>query len=59
MAESWIALECPECGEDWEASPSELPGPDATFQCQHCDHEGRMAEFVRTQRSLEILREFQ
>ncbi|MCU4799425.1 hypothetical protein OB920_03445 [Halobacteria archaeon HArc-gm2] len=59
MPRSWIDLECPSCGEDWEADPSDLPSPDATFECRNCGEERSMAEFTKTQRSLEILKEFQ
>ncbi len=59
MVEAWIQLQCPSCDEEWERSPSDLPGPDADFTCNHCGETRRVAEFMMTQRDLEILEEFQ
>lgn len=58
MVEAWIQLQCPNCGEGWEDGPTDLPGPDADHTCRHCGESRRVAEFMRTQRDLEILEEF-
>jgi len=58
MPEAWIPLLCPDCGDDWQASPASLPRPDAEFSCPECGHTERTAAFTKTRRSLDILREF-
>lgn len=58
MQEAWIQLHCPDCQENWEANPADLPEPDSEFSCQHCDSARPTAEFVKTTRGLEILRDF-
>ncbi|WP_436926454.1 DUF7836 family putative zinc-binding protein [Halosimplex amylolyticum] len=58
MQEAWIQLRCPDCGEQWEANPADLPEPDGTLGCNHCDTSRRVAEFTKTTRDFEILREF-
>lgn len=58
MQESWIPIQCPDCNERWQESPSDLPHPDGTFVCTHCDVERTVAEFIQTEQGLEILRNF-
>ena len=58
MQESWIPLQCPECNESWEATLADLPEPDESFVCDHCDAVRPTAEFTKTARGLEILRDF-
>jgi hypothetical protein len=58
MPDAWIQLQCPNCGETWEANPSALPAPDAAFTCDHCGTERRTSEFPQSTRDFEILEEF-
>ena len=58
MTETWIELQCPGCGETWEAAPADLPQPGREFTCQHCGRDGPVAEFMRTERNLEMWRAF-
>ena len=58
MQEAWIQLQCPNCEEQWEANPADLPAPDSTHACEHCGVERRGAEFAKTARDFEILEEF-
>jgi len=58
MPEAWITLECPECGEDWEANPADLPAPDDAFTCNHCGKTHPISEFAKTKRGFEILESF-
>ena len=58
MPEAWIRLQCPNCEQSWEASPSDLPEPRTTFECRHCGERRPTAEFMPTSRDLEILKEF-
>jgi len=58
MSEAWIQLQCPECDETWEANPGDLPVPGERFVCNHCGVSRPVAEFMRTQRSFEILETF-
>lgn len=58
MAEAWIPLECVECGEQWEDTPSDLPAPGTEFTCDHCETQRPVSEFVKTQRGFEMLTAF-
>ncbi len=58
MQEAWIPLECVACGEQWEKPPSSLPAPGNEFTCDHCDTTRPVSEFVRTQESLKMLKQF-
>jgi len=58
MQEAWIDLRCPDCTNDWEANPADLPDPGAAFTCDDCGNTRPLSEFTRTARDLEILREF-
>lgn len=55
--ESFVELVCPSCEKYWEASPSELPEPDDPFDCPDCGERRPLAEFARTSRDLEIVRD--
>lgn len=59
MTEAWIQLSCPDCGKDWEESPSAIPDSGEDFSCPDCEARRPVAEFTRTQRDFEILEEFQ
>lgn len=59
MNETYVRLVCPECGKDWEESPDDLPSHDETFNCPNCHATRRTAEFTRTERDLETLKQFQ
>ena len=58
MREGWIRLECADCGEQWDADPADLPAPGNEFRCDHCGSERPVAEFPKTPRGLDILKEF-
>lgn len=59
MNETYVRLVCPECGKDWEETPDDLPSHDATFNCPNCHASRRTAEFARTEKDLETLKQFQ
>jgi len=59
MNEAFVQLVCPDCRKDWEAKPMDLPAPDAVFACPDCEAERPVAEFMRTDRDLEVLKEFE
>ncbi len=58
MHEAFVQLRCPECLKAWEATPSDLPAPDADFRCPDCEEHRNLSEFCRTDRDIETLREF-
>lgn len=58
MVEAWIQLRCPSCDRRWESSPTDLPSPQAAFECDGCGASRPTAEFMRDQRDLEILKQF-
>ena len=57
MVEAYVRLLCPECNKDWESSPGDLPAPDAMFHCPGCHATYRTAEFMRTDRDLQTLKQ--
>ncbi|MEE6208825.1 hypothetical protein U3A55_01455 [Salarchaeum sp. III] len=57
--EAYVQLLCPECSKDWEMTPSELPAHDENYNCPDCHATRRTAEFMRTDRDLENLKELQ
>ena len=58
MQESWIPLECVDCGRTMEHSPTDLPAPGSDFECENCGASRPIAEFVKTKQGLKILRRF-
>jgi tRNA(Ile2) C34 agmatinyltransferase TiaS len=58
MVEAFVRLVCPECAKRWEDSPMDLPGHRTNFTCSACGATRRLAEFMRTERDLETLRQF-
>jgi transposase-like protein len=59
MVETFVRLVCPECTKSWEETPSDLPHHRANFTCSACGATRRLAEFTRTERDLETLKQFQ
>jgi hypothetical protein len=59
MVEAFVRLQCPECGKDWEEEPTDLPGHRTNFTCQSCHATRRLAEFMRTERDLELVKQFE
>lgn len=59
MNETYVRLVCPECGKDWEEGPDDLPAHDAMFHCPNCHATRRTAEFTRTEKDLDTLKQFQ
>lgn len=59
MVEAFVRLLCPECGKDWEENPTSLPGHRKNFQCPACHATRRLAEFMRTERDLEMVKQFE
>ncbi|MFC7154690.1 hypothetical protein ACFQPA_04370 [Halomarina halobia] len=55
--ETYVRLLCPECGKQWEAAPRDLPAHKDSFHCPNCHATRRMAEFTRTERDLETLKQ--
>lgn len=58
MEETYVQLECPDCGKDWERTVTDLPGPESEFQCPDCGTYSRLSEFARTKRDFETLEQF-
>jgi predicted RNA-binding Zn-ribbon protein involved in translation (DUF1610 family) len=58
MQETQVQLLCPTCTRDWELDPRELPGPREDFACPDCEESGVAADFLRTKRDLDVLRQF-
>lgn len=59
MVEAFVRLLCPECGKDWEANPSNLPDLKKNFTCSACGTTRRLAEFMRTERDLKAVKQFE
>lgn len=58
MREAWIHLQCPDCEEQWEADPADLPAPGGEFTCEECGSRRPIAEFVKTKEGLQIHEQF-
>jgi ssDNA-binding Zn-finger/Zn-ribbon topoisomerase 1 len=59
MVEAFVRLVCPECNKEWEENPSELPNHRENFSCSACHATRRLAEFMRTERDLEAVKQFE
>jgi len=59
MVEAFVRLVCPECNKGWEENPSELPNHRKNFSCSACHATRRLAEFMRTERDLEAVKQFE
>jgi len=57
MAEAFVRLLCPECSKAWGSSPRRLPPPAEQFRCPDCETTRPVAEFMRTERDLETLKQ--
>ncbi|ATW87638.1 hypothetical protein halTADL_0842 [Halohasta litchfieldiae] len=59
MTEAFVRLRCSECGKDWQKTPTGLPDVRSNFSCPNCHGTRRFAEFLRTERDLETVKQFQ
>lgn len=59
MEEAFVQLLCPECSKNWQNAPSDLPDVRQNFSCPTCHATRRLSEFMRTERDLEIVQQFQ
>ena len=59
MVEAFVTLLCPECGKDWQENPSDLPELRTNFSCPSCHATRRLTQFMRTERDLESVKQFQ
>ncbi|MFW6320987.1 MAG: hypothetical protein ACOC0Z_03995 [Halohasta sp.] len=59
MTEAFVRLLCPECGKNWQRSPTDAPRVRSNFSCPNCHATRRFAEFLRTERDLETVKQFQ
>lgn len=59
MPEAFVHLQCPECTKDWEENPADLPDLNKNFSCPDCHATRQLKEFMRSERDLEAVRQFQ
>jgi len=59
MVEAFVRLHCPECSKEWESNPSDLPASDENHSCPDCHATRRLAQFMRTDRDLEVVQQFE
>lgn len=59
MVDAFVRLVCPECGKEWQENPAALRDLRSEFTCSACDETRRLAEFMRTERDLETVEQFQ
>jgi ssDNA-binding Zn-finger/Zn-ribbon topoisomerase 1 len=59
MEEAFVRLRCPECGKTWQNTPTAVPPVRSNFSCPSCHATHRFAEFLRTERELETVKQFQ
>ena len=59
MVDAFVRLVCPECKKAWQDTPADLPELRTNFSCPGCHATHRLTEFMRTERDLEVVRQFQ
>jgi len=59
MVDAFVRLVCPECGKAWQDSPADLPELRTNFSGPSCHATHRLTEFMRTERDLEAVQQFQ
>ncbi len=59
MVEAFVRLICPECRKEWQDNPASLQGLRTNFSCPSCHATRRLTEFMRTERDLEAVKQFQ
>lgn len=59
MDEASARLLCPECGKNWQSTVSSLPNSRNMFHCPNCHATRLLAEFMRTDRDLKTLQQFE
>jgi len=59
MPKAFVRLVCPECTRGWEENPSDLPDLRSNVSCPDCHATRRLKEFMRSERDLEAVRQFQ
>jgi ssDNA-binding Zn-finger/Zn-ribbon topoisomerase 1 len=59
MVDAFVRLVCPECIKEWQANPADLQQLRSNFSCPDCHATRRLAEFMRTERDLEAVKQFQ
>ena len=59
MVDAFVRLVCPECGKEWQDNPAELRDLRSNFSCSACHATRRLTEFMRTERDLEAVKQFQ
>ncbi len=59
MVDAFVRLVCPECTKEWQANPAELQELRSNFSCPDCHATRRLTEFMRTERDLEAVKQFQ
>ncbi|WP_435194711.1 hypothetical protein [Natronomonas sp. EA1] len=57
MQETYVEFVCPACSKDWEVTKP-FPDPKSEYVCPDCGEERRAAEFARTDRGVELLKQF-
>lgn len=59
MDEASARLLCPECSKNWQSAISVLPDSGDMFHCPNCHATRQLAEFMRTDRDLATLQQFE
>jgi len=59
MDEAFVRLSCPECGKYWQTAPTDVPELRSNYSCPDCHLTRRAAEFLRTERDLQTVKQFQ
>lgn len=54
MSESWVNLYCTGCSDEKSMEVSDLPDPDDEYECTSCGRRAKIAEFLATERDLEV-----
>ncbi len=54
MSESWVNVYCTDCGDERSTEVSSLPEPSEEHECESCGRTAKVAEFLQTERDLEV-----
>jgi hypothetical protein len=59
MDESFVRFLCPSCDHEWEDRPNDVAPIRSDLACPNCGTVRRVAELLRTDHDLHIVKEFQ
>ena len=59
MTESFVRFLCPSCEHEWERRPNDVAPIRSEVACPNCGDARRVAELLRTDHDLRLVKQFQ